>query len=533
MKRMVHLSTSRKAFFYWSTLMVCISLSMASLAADKKSKIKYSADKLEGGEQQEGREPYKQLTGHVVFIHEDFTIYADTAQYYDKHGMVYATGNLQMIDRESGRMVANEVIYDTNQRIAELRGNIVYQRDDLSFYTDELDYFVQEKKGAFQNGGILVQKDDQLQSETGYYDDKNKVAVFINQVQLTNPEYILNCKQLVYHTPTKLAEFGGDTKIVTKEGETITTSLGGTYNTETQDALFKQATVDSKDFSLYGHSIKANQDTKYYTMDGQIEIVSKKHQATITGEHSYYDQKKGVAKIYGQPLLQRTFKEDTLYMIADTFKLIEDQQEGDNPNHVIQAYNHVKIYRTDLQGKADSTEYHSGDSTIYFHKQPVFWSNDSQITGEDIHIVLQEEALDKMHITTDAFMVSEDETGNYNQIKGKKMVAQFQDNRIEFIDILGNGESIFFILGEKGELVGMNYLRSSHIRIDMQDDSLSKISFFMQPVGNFYPPAKIAPTEKQLAGFTWRIKEKPNIEEFLARKPQVLKTSLLRTPVNP
>jgi lipopolysaccharide assembly outer membrane protein LptD (OstA) len=500
---------------------------MTSWAADKQSKIKYKADKLEGGEQQEGQEPYKQLTGHVVVVHEDFTIHADTAQYYDKQGIVYATGNLQMIDQEGGIMVADSVTYNTNQRVAMLRGAITYQRDDMSFYTEELDYFVQEKKGAFHNGGRLIQKDDQLQSESGYYDDKNKLAVFTNQVALINPEYTLTCQQLIYHTPTKLAEFEGDTKIITKEGEVITTPIGGSYNTETKDALFRQATVDAKDYSLYGGLIKANQDKKYYTMDGQIELVSKKHQATITGDHSYYDQGQGIAEIYGQPMLQRRIEGDTLYMIADTFKLIEDQQKGDNKDHVIHAYNHVKIYKSDLQGKAESTEYHSIDSTIYFHHQPIFWSNGSQITAEDIHIVLQDEALDKMYINTDAFIVSEDEIGNYNQIKGKEMVAQFQDNKISFIDILGNGESIFFILDDKGTLAGMNYLRSSHIRIDMQDNALSKISFFVQPAGSFYPPTKIVPTEKQLIGFNWRINEKPTIEEFLTRKPKQLKTSLL------
>lgn len=519
----------KRILFYWSTLLVCTSLTITSLAADKKSKIKYSADKLTGGEQQGEQPPYKQLTGHVVFAHEDFIIHADSAQYYDKQGMVYATGNLQMTDREGGTMIAEAVTYDTNQKLATLRGGVVYQRDDISFYTEELDYLVKEKKGTFTNGGRLVQQEDQLQSESGYYDDKNKVAVFTNQVELANPTYRLSCKQLIYNTQTKLAEFEGDTKIVTKEGQTITTPLGGTYDTETKDALFKQATVDATDYSLYGNLIKANQEKKYYTMDGQIELASKKHQTIITGEHSYYDQAKGIAEIYGQPMLQRTIEGDTLYMIANTFKFIEDQGKSDNKDHIIKAYEHVKIYKSDLQGKADSTEYHSMNSTIYFYNQPIFWNNDSQITAENIHMVLKEEALDKMHINSDAFMVSQDEMGNYNQIKGKEMVAQFQDSKISFIDITGNGESIFFILGQEGALAGMNYLRSSHIRIDMHNSSLSKISFFVQPVGNFYPPAKIAPTEKQLIGFKWRIHEKPNVEEFLARKPKQLKTSLLDT----
>ena len=226
-------------------------------------------------------------------------------------------------------------------------------------------------------------------------------------------------------------------------------------------------------------------------------------------------------------MLQRIIDEDTLYMIADTFKAIEDKHHDndDKKDHLILGYNNVKIYKTNLQAKADSMAYHSIDSTVYFYNKPIFWNYDSQITAESIRIELNNEAIEKMYIDTDAFISSADKFGNYNQVKGREMIAQFQDNKIDYIDILGNGESLYFALNDSSEVVGMNYIRCSHMRIDMDNESLSKINFFVKPAGVFYPAHKIVEDEKQLFGFEWRINGKPALEEFISRKHIVQKAN--------
>eukprot|EP01132_Coremiostelium_polycephalum_P000147 gene147-199_t len=512
---------AKKSTYLTLLIVVMLCLSTVPLAKNKeKVKIKYSADKLEGREKESGQSPYKQLTGHVVFSHEDFTIYADAAQYEDDEGLLKASGNLSMKDKNGGVMRARTVTYDVNHKVAKLRDDVCYEQDTLKFYTQQMDYVVQEQKGYFYQGGTLKQHSDQISSQTGYYDEKNKLAAFFQQVAFSNQDYQVVCDTLYYHADTKWTIFEGRTSVTTKDGESITTREGGRYNTDTQQASFKQATLDAPAYRLFGHVIEANHEKKQYTVRGRVSLTAKEHQTTITGTNGHYDQHQGIGEITGMPLLQRVMEGDTLYMMADMFKVLQDKNElPDQPqNHVVLGYPNVKIYKQNLQAKADSMAYHSLDSTLYFYNHPVFWNHDSQITADSISIVLANESIEKMCTDTNVFIVSKDRLENYNQIKGKNMVAYFKDNQMSHIEIEGNGESLYFALRDDQEVVGMNYLRCSHIRIDMAQEALSKISFLVQPTGIFYPARKVPEASKKLAGFVWKIDEKPTLEDFLARK---------------
>lgn len=57
--------------------------------------------------------------------------------------------------------------------------------------------------------------------------------------------------------------------------------------------------------------------------------------------------------------------------------------------------------------------------------------------------------------------------------------------------------------------VGMNYLKCSHIRLELAQRKLTKISSFVQPIEVFYPPNKILANEKKLTGFSWYVAERP------------------------
>jgi hypothetical protein len=340
-----------------------------------------------------------------------------------------------------------------------------------------------------------------------------------------NKDYHLFCDSLSYRTDSQLAEFIGPTKIISQAEDkaTITTPVGGMYNTRTQYALFRESFIDAEKYSVYGRLIEANPEKKYYSITGEACFTSKEYRAALWGDYAYYQEDKGIAEVYGNPLLEKIADKDTLYVIADTLQMIEKKQDesGVWKNHQILAYNNVKMYNDNLQGIADSMAYHSVDSTVYFYNNPVFWSHDTQLTAENVSLLLFDDQVERMNMSPGAFIISEDIVGNYNQIKGREMTAFFKDNKIEHIDIVGNGETLYFAL-DSTELIGMNYIKCSHMRLDMSqegEEGLKSISFFVKPIGAFYPQQKVEGRDRQLPDFSWRASERPMLDLFLDRKP--------------
>ena len=114
-----------------------------------------------------------------------------------------------------------------------------------------------------------------------------------------------------------------------------------------------------------------------------------------------------------------------------------------------------------------------------------------------------------------SFVVSTDSIDNYNQVKGRKMVALFRNGKINKVNVDGNGESIFFALNdEETEVIGMNKIFCSSMVINFKLNKADNISFYIKPDASFIPPHELKEPEKTLSGFQWREAEKPTKAEL-------------------
>ena len=479
-----------------------------------ETKVKFNAEHLESAVIND--EPCKKLLDNVVFNLEQLTIQADTAIYYDKRKLIEAEGHVKIIHEDGSTIVADQLIYEEETQLAKLRGHVVYQSGATTFYTDHFDYDIETKQGHFVQGGKLVEGDNVLTSEAGYYNDIDKAATFNQRVELVNQDYTLQCDTLHYNTVTKIAQFAGPTKITSKDGkQTLTTNEGGEYNTSNQQSTFVQSKVETEAYTLHGDLLRADKAEAMYTATGHVKLVAKEDDVIISGDHGQYQQEQGIAQVYGNTLMTKLLEEDTLYLSADTFVATENKSASDSSDNTVRAYHNVKIYKEDFQGKADSMVYQGADSTLYFYGDPIFWSNESQLTADSVHVLLQDKAFNEMHMNTHAFVASEDDKGNFNQLQGRSMIAYFQENKIDHIEIDGNAESIYFFVDDNGKLQGMNHLRCSQMHIDMEEDAIARINFQLKPVGAFYPPHRITEEITRLDNFHWRISERPTKQEVV------------------
>ena len=87
------------------------------------------------------------------------------------------------------------------------------------------------------------------------------------------------------------------------------------------------------------------------------------------------------------------------------------------------------------------------------------------------------------------------------------MKAYFKKNELSNIEVIGNGESIYYVIDEnKGEAVGVNKLICSNMNLTINDRQIENISFYENPDAIMYPTNKINTENLLLSKFIWKTK---------------------------
>jgi lipopolysaccharide export system protein LptA len=203
---------------------------------------------------------------------------------------------------------------------------------------------------------------------------------------------------------------------------------------------------------------------------------------------------------------------DTLYLKADTLISIDSNQDQDKR---LLAYNNVKVYKSNLQAKADSLAYGVADSIMFFFGKPVLWTDGNQLTADSINMVIRNKAIDALNMKNRAFVITQDSSKNFNQIKGRAMISQFKENELNKVNVYGNGESIFFMYDQiTNAFIGMNKIICSDITLLFENKVLKDAAFLVNPEGDFIPPHELTEEDKTLKDFVWYGDLRPQLLDF-------------------
>lgn len=499
-----------KKILFTGVYVICWLLS-ASLLAQPGSKIDIvqGGDYMAGGMKDSIR--YDKFVGNpqnrVIFKQKTTTIYCDSAFLFRALNRVEAYGNVKVVEKDTITVTGHRLIYEGNVKLARMTDNVVYKDPSLTIETDTMQYDMLNNLASYIHYGTLWDDRNTLNSEIGNYHTVTKLASFKNDVVLENPDNFLYTDTLQYNTISKIAYFRGPTTIISREDSTILTFEDGQYLTTAKQSLFGRGRIETDSYILYGDTLFFDDLNQYYSAKRNVQLVSKEDDLVILGEDGRYWKAEKRTEITGNPILKKRLNLDTLFMAADTLVSIDDTVQA---NKRVLAYNHVRIYKDNLQGKADSLAYFVADSTINFYQDPVLWNQDNQIEADSIFLLLNTNGIDRMFMNANAFLITEDTLNNYNQIKGRRMVANFLENALDRLNVYGNGESILFALDETETVViGMNKILCSDMIIRFEESNFSNASFYTKPEASFIPPHEIEPPAKRLKGFNWRIAERP------------------------
>jgi lipopolysaccharide export system protein LptA len=467
-------------------------------------------------------EVYREVVGGVVLKQNQTAIYCDSAILYEKRNFIEAFGNVRITEGDSLTITGRKLEYYGDSKKAKLLGNVIFTKlETATLYTENLDYERQKSLAFYYDGGTLVDSINVLTSGKGYFNVNSNVASFKRNVVVQNPDYTMTSDSLQYNSNSKIIYFRSPTTIVNLDSTTFVYNSGN-YDTKTKHSDLRFGTGESKNYEIESDNYQLDDIEKIYKLRGNVKLKAKNENLIIYGQASDYFKNKGVFKIYTNAYVAKvTESNDTLFITADTLISIENV---DPIKKRLLAYHNVKIFKNGLQGISDSLEYRYSDSTIYLYQNPVLWPEGNQMSADSIRILIKSNTIEKILLNRNSFVISLDTLFNYNQIKGRKMTAEFRNKILNNVMVDGNAESAYFILEEnkkdstEAKTLGMNKIICSRITIRFKNGQVDNLSFYIKPDAKFIPPHELRGEDKKLQGFEWKIREKPQRENVVKQK---------------
>ncbi|MBD0402146.1 OstA-like protein [Flammeovirga sp. EKP202] len=452
----------------------------------------------------------------VILTQQSTTIYCDEARQNSKTEDVVATGNVIVVDKKT-KIYGDKLDYRKTKGEVVITGRIVKLIDeDVTLTTDKLYYYTATKEAKYLTGGKVIQESMVLTSIEGYL--QKKELIFIKDVVMDDSVQVqhLETEKLIYDRETKISTFNTRTTITSKDGDVVANA--GTYNNGNGMVHFEgSAVVENEKYILIGDKIDTNKDTGDSKAFGNVVFFSKQDTAMIYADVVIHKDSSTFA--YGDALMSKPIKGnwmDMYYLAADTLHSINDTTTQEN---TLYAYHNVAMWSHDMKSRCDSLVYFYNDSMIYFYDDPRIWAQKSQMTATTIRTDITSKGVERLYLNRNGFIISEDTIENFNQVKGKKIIAHFEDNELYKVDVKGNGMTRFFQLTEdKKHIYALNKSSCPSMSIYfVQDNEVENIIYNAKHNSNVLPPSKIQKPDMYLPGFKNRFNEMPPREELLER----------------
>ncbi|WP_431158690.1 OstA-like protein [Winogradskyella poriferorum] len=524
------LSSLKKLVF---SIIICTA---TCLFAQEKQKItiKYAGTAYTDSEIEEGAKVFlRDKSQQVHFVHKGVNMWCDKAIYFEDQDFIEAFSNVVMKQGDSINMVAKYATYSGNTQLAFARGDVVLTEPNSTLTTDKL-YFDRTRQLAYYNtkGKVVRDTSGTITSQIGRYYMNSRKYQFVQDVVLVNPDYTLNTERLDFFTENGHAYLFGPSTIVGEDSKIYTER--GFYNTNTDRGHFQRnARIDYDNRTVEGDSIYFDRNLNFASATNNITVTDTINNSLVKGHYAEVWRAKDSVFITKRALGISVQDQDSVYIHADTLMLT-----GKENNRITRAYYNVRLYKSDLAGKADSIhvnhqtgltqminlERFSSKDAFATRRKPILWNMGNQMTGDTIHLIsnAETEKLDSLKVFNNAFLVSRDtisESG-YNQVKGKLLIGLFKNNELYNVDIIKNAEMIYYMRNEKNDLVGIQKSKSGSINLKILAQTIEEVRFINQIDGELYPDSKFPKGARRLRGFDWRGDEQlMSVEDLFTNDP--------------
>lgn len=431
-----------------------------------------------------------------------FHVNEDKILFYDSVLVISDTFNLK----------ADSMAFFTEEYRVQFLGPTILYNDSSRIYTEKGYYLMNEEEALFRQNAQFSSGESKGKADSIYYYGNRGVYVLLGNAFLEKEDQTAVANMIEYHEREDLLYLYGEAIV---DGEDVH-AVGDTliYDNRTNSVRARgRSTIQRVDFTLSSDHVDYSDSLKVGYASGDViweDSSGMKRIYTDTLQFQSEGQSAKAMGIFRRPMFDWENEEgDILHLISDTlitFQSVISRKDtaglelADTTQDFI-AYYDVAVIRDDMQGRADSLAYMESDSMIVMYGNPILWMDTTQLSGDTIFVNMIEGEINNVLIRGNAFILTSPDSIFFNQIKGRQIMAFFEDGKLVRTDVEGNAESIYFPLDDENGYIGMNKIICSKIEMYFENNNVTGIAFLEQPSGELISMKEVSDENSVLKGY--------------------------------
>ncbi len=420
----------------------------------------------------------------VVVLHPKFNLAADSMTYLASTSKVLFTGPTNIYTK-AAKIYCESGYYDLDTETAEFNLNAQYAGDQKKATADTIRYLSRQGE-IIMAGHVLVEENDRRIDGTflRYLENTGETWIMGNPAKYVDSTRMIISPEIFYNEKTN--------QVSTKGAGEITDG----------DLIMKAEQFDFDQLTGIGHAL------------GNVEWRDTVKNLGIRADHIDYSKKTSYVLAYGtrRPLFFTLIESDTLFIASDTLNMwtVMDTVNGSDTIRMIRAYHDVRLFKSNMQGLADSLVFDGRDSSFRFYGRPVLWSDTTQFSADSINMHLENKQIKNIILNRKAMIVSELFQIYYDQIKGKTIIADFDSSAIKEMWVTGNAESIYYPRDDHSAFIGVNQTICSKMYFTFKAGQIHLLKYYGDNSSTMLPMSDASHNTMRLEGFQWRADERPH-----------------------
>ncbi len=376
----------------------------------------------------------------------------------------------------------------------DLFGRVCFVQDTLRLMTSRAYYLSRQDSLIIDTNFTVIMNSDSITASKGTYSRRNDLTTLVGNVHLKRNKLKLTSEKLLFYRKTNKL-------------------------------------IATTDVNVLDSTSILNADSLIYFMDDNITLAFKnvslynEHESFMLFGNELVDSgKTKFTEVVGNPLL---FKIDSLdNSLHDSLFVLSDYMTmKNNSDRTVTANGNVNILRKNLSIVADSSVFEIDSNRFTAIKtneygEPVkLWYDKTQVTGDSVFVLLDNNALRKVIIKKNAQLISVEDSLRlrYNQIAGNRIVMDFIAGKLKSIFVDGNVLSIYYMV-DKGEPNGLIKSSARSTLVELDSNAVAKVKFFGTPKSEYHPENLIDGNESDFVLPSFRLyKDKPKKNSFINR----------------